>query len=1499
MFFYNPKILPLLFVIFTMTTVVGAQTTEQAPIYLNDPLITPEQQSRLNHASNVYQMVKDAGNYITSTSKIFTEKELPLPVGVQPEGSKYCICIEEIYRDSLSWAEIQYIKAVCVIPLHEGDSIGFEGIVRIESNGGVGDRGKLALIAPQKIPLGSESSIIIDAGSSVSFDCNGFREVQANLTFNLNSDRVYCVDDSGKRIGALSLSTSTTFTDINDFMVTFNSNDRLGIDGLDGFSIAFNGVTLDHSYDKTPTIVNFPTGYFSNNDDVNLKAWRGVALSRAKVTLPSFISAKSDTTSTAQKNRITLDLSNVIIDGDGLSCHTEADGLVSDKTLDPDKWGMSVQHLEFTLLRNRVTMAGFEGKINIPPFGKNSLLDYTAAYDQAARRFLFESTLGGQKEFPLLFGKVTFDETSRIHIEVVDNDVYPAIMANGIISINAPLKDDTTKNCLKLPDIRFEGMRISREAPVFDIGTVALTGEGHSPNIAGFQLTVNSINSVKSGNETGLDINAEVNLTEKFGGKGDVSLFGDTKRWKFNKVRLNSIDVQFDANAFSLDGGVAFAYGDEVYGDGFRGDFKMKIVKKIDLDAVAVFGRKDGERYFMTDAFLEVEPKSGVKLPPALSFYGVGGGLYRHMNQDVPDSGSDFGRSLSGINYVPDLNVGMGFMARTKFCLANSPDLMNADVGLEMQFNNSWGVNFVQFRGDVTMITPVNNEGMQTSLNKLKSLKDPNSVDGKSSVIKGIDDLEVGDKGNIRAVIDMRYNLNDDVFDADMKTYLNIANVLKGKGPNDMLGEASAHFGADGWHTYIGEAEKSKRIGVSLIDLVEADGYFMTGSEVPELPAPPEQVIKSLSPEYVQELSSRNENEKLAAGGGIAFGAGFDMEFNAELFPFYAHLGLGVGSEFLLKRYSESVHCKGSSEPLGISGWYAKAQAWAWANANIGMKITLFHKTHKYEIIKASMAAYLRGEGPNPFYFTGAVGGDFRILGGLVKGHCNFDFEIGDKCIKEGGSPFGEDVIAQLTPADREKDVNVFTAPQLVLNVPAGQEMTIEEDDGSENIYRIHIDEFSLTNQRDNSSAKMTNTSSKDGRVITYKPEEPLESQQLYKLHAKVSFEKKSGNTWTAVKDVDGNAYTEEKLIEFTSGERPKNIMPEHVIYAYPADRQYNFLSEEYTNAYFITSENYSYLFAPSDDYGQEIKLSTFGGQTTTLPFTTTTDVDAAGGRFEIDIPIENIPIKQNEIYNLTIVNVPKYVATADKNIVTDSVKMDTGNSSDINITTHAAEGDLAMLEQTEIYSIDFRTSSYKTFGEKIEKMRFGRIILDEEYPKVHSLSVNFIDNSSVVENFDLCEYNPYDIAKGILKLSPVYEETPWYTTYVAPLLYKNADMTKVLGDITPPTSDVVVNIGSVNTPETLSETILNTNGRLLLNNLSAMYNEMQHFIDEDFTHARTVVSNTLVNDADRSEGVKLFMKQNNLPATTNGAYPIVMRYTLPGKNIVTSEIIVNTKLTE
>lgn len=76
-----------------------------------------------------------------------------------------------------------------------------------------------------------------------------------------------------------------------------------------------------------------------------------------------------------------------------------------------------------------------------------------------------------------------------------------------------------------------------------------------------------------------------------------------------------------------------------------------------------------------------------------------------------------------------------------------------------------------------------------------------------------------------------------------------------------------------------------------------------------------------------------------------------------------------------------------------------------------------------------------------------------------------------------GGSPFGEDVIAQLTPSSGDKDVNVFIAPQLVLNVPANTEMKL--DDGC--TYKVCIDEFTITNEETNHTLEAKANPSSDG----------------------------------------------------------------------------------------------------------------------------------------------------------------------------------------------------------------------------------------------------------------------------------------------------------------------------------------------------------------------------------------------------------------------------------
>ena len=656
--------------------------------------LSPETENRMGSALAAFEKMVQAGRYISSISELIRDKSVLLPVGVK--SKTYTICIEDLYGDSIADGQKKYIKAVCIIPTNGGRSLAFEGTARIEGENGVGTQGRLELIGPIEKKLGKDGSIVFREGTAVSFGCGGFQEVDANVAFILKSDKIYSVDDGGRNTGKLMFEARTQFSDIEDFTAEVNSEKNFCVDGLDGFTFTLNNLVLDHSAYSTPVTANFPDNYFGGGDaEESRKNWQGLAISKAAVTLPDYM---TDSKAEGQKQRKTLQLENVLIDGSGLTCKAEAKNIISDSDIDPQSWAISVNDFALALERNFIIGVGFGGKVNIPPLGKGSMLDYVANYDVEQKTFVLQSSLGKKLDFPMLCAKLTLDETSTISLKMGDDGIYPTIKANGLLSVEAPIGKDTASNKLKLPDLRFEGMEISRDR--FVLGTPALAGKAETPSMAGFKLTLNNIKTIRSGEGLGLKVDAAVALNDIFKGDAGIALYGNEKSWKFNKVKVDKIHVNYNSQAFSVDGGVEFRDGDEIYGKGFRGDLKFTLIDKFKIESVGVFGRKDSYRYFLTDLFYETTPAAGIQVAPALSFYGFGGALYRHMQQDMTKNRSEFGKSLTGICYRPDKEVGMGFLARTKFGLIGSDKLFNADVTFEMQFNNSWGVNFVQLRGD-------------------------------------------------------------------------------------------------------------------------------------------------------------------------------------------------------------------------------------------------------------------------------------------------------------------------------------------------------------------------------------------------------------------------------------------------------------------------------------------------------------------------------------------------------------------------------------------------------------------------------------------------------------------------------------------------------------------------------------------------------------------------------------------------------------------------------
>jgi hypothetical protein len=1491
---YKLKTLTTILLLFTIKSVHAQNMVE-----INQSL-TLQQQEKINSALMAMEAVQKAGAYIESISDLLQNQEITLPVGIKKGG--YELIIQKISQNKKT--NRPQIFATSAFKFKDtGQIIAFEGSVDIEGKKGLGTSGSLELIAPVQRGLGKEVAVVFKEGTKVKFGCDGIESYHAEIDLFVVSEKIIATDKNGVPTGKkVSTSFNSDFYDFEDFTVSFSFNQYFTFKGLKDIVFFVRGASLDQSELYTSPMVKFPENYFTGSAPDEYSLWKGIAVTEAVIALPAIFTKPSanvdsvpgngDSTIISNPDRIELVLKDAIIDNNGFSGNVAAYSIIDSRNLDPSKWDMSVSDFILELSKNRVSEFGFGGDINLPPLGKNSLLPYLAIFNPGIGEYEFQVNIKGDYDFPVLKSKLTLNETSTLEIMFKDAGIYPKLNANGLISINAPVSDKDTTKKFSVPDITFENMVISRDEPYFEIGSIGVTGDLVSPEVAGFQLSVTDIQPFDNESGSGLSFDAGVSLTDIFSGEAGINLYGDYNHWKFRHVKVDKVKVEYNSKAFSVAGGVYLKNGDEIYGTGFRGELDFKLIDKFSLDAVGIFGKKDNYRYFLTDVFFETSPPTGILIPPALSFYGFGGGLYRRMQQSGrTDIDTEFGKSLSGICYVPDDNVGMGFMAATKFGLVASPKGFNAKVGFEMQFNKYGGLNFIQLRGDASFMDDPEKWGkMADNINdKVKKLE----KDGSKLKLTAKSDLSVPENiksGFLTASLNIKYDLANKVFAADLSTYLN-AGFVQGVGQNGRMGWASAYFSPDKWYTYIGTPDD--RLGVELLGLARADGYFMIGDDIPELPLPPKKVLKNFSQDKRDQLSSRTIGE-LSSGSGIAFGASLGVQFDATVIPFYAHLGVGMGAEFLLKNYGDSAYCLGNSPPLGINGWYARAQAWAWVEADIGMEATVFSKSYRLSILDFTASALLAGAGPNPFYFTGAVGGQFSVLGGLVSGQCDFDFELGEECKVTGGSQFGQDIIAQLTPSDGEKDVNVFASPQAVFNFPVNKEIIIEESDGRKVAYRISLETFSVYYKDNKTPIEGAIEVSSDGRLCLLDPSEPFESQKDMVVRAKVRFEQKKNDQWVVVKAENGAPLFEEKEVAFVSGERPKEILPEHVKYSYPVAMQYNFYPGEHENGYMLVSENYAYLFTTDkpEGYSQVLQLSDYDGNATKSGFSFQSYPAGNDIRLEISFLLKETEFKNDEIYKMAIVNVPiKDSINISDNIQTTETNLE-GNEGVV-LTTQSAEGTLDKLETKEIYAWKFRTSSHNSFEEKMAAVKNYEGVVWQEYPHVYKLGSNIYDGSDLKEVFDFAEDNSLLPDEKLVQIVPLYDETAWYNKKVAPLIYGNTEMLESaeMESLKAPVHPEVVELSLRTENIKLTKAIIESNTRPTISSLGAIHYNASYYIDKDFVQLRNELANNLIDMDNSNKGTAKFLAANNIPDLNDGDYEIRLDYTLPGKNIVTSSV--------
>jgi hypothetical protein len=245
----------------------------------------------------------------------------------------------------------------------------------------------------------------------------------------------------------------------------------------------------------------------------------------------------------------------------------------------------------------------------------------------------------------------------------------------------------------------------------------------------------------------------------------------------------------------------------------------------------------------------------------------------------------------------------------------------------------------------------------------------------------------------------------DILYDFPRSTLHGVFNVAINTPPMTGGGQAVIHAEPATWYIKVGEP--SKRITISLADWLKTGGYLMLGRDLPPPPPPPQEVTRILG-----QVSIARDT-RISAGNGFAFGASVSMSTGRQRYAiFYGEFSAGGGFDIALMQQNRCA---------GINNWYAQGQLYAYVQGSVGLDISIGFWLYKpcgpwycricrwckwtfvgvrgsFEILGISAAALLEAGGPNPLWVQGTVGGRYSILGGLVSGHCSFNFAKGTVC---------------------------------------------------------------------------------------------------------------------------------------------------------------------------------------------------------------------------------------------------------------------------------------------------------------------------------------------------------------------------------------------------------------------------------------------------------------------------------------------------------------------
>jgi len=898
----------------------------------------------------------------------------------------------------------------------------------------------------------------------------------------------------------------------------------------------------------------------------------------------------------------------------------------------------------------------------------------------------------------------------------------------------------------------------------------------------------------------------------------------DQLKWGYDGILLEGVKIRGNASLFYLSGDIAVFNDHPVYGDAFIGKVGFTAGKLIRDTVLAevTFGNRDDFRYWFARVNIPT------KLPVGMvTLTHIGGGAYSNMTRaNLMDPNSD---------YIPEKDGGMGFLAEAGLYV-KAEKIFNAEALFEIAINKTGGVRYIRFTGEGKFFSESEKENnlMKTS-----------------------------------ALVNMIYDNTNDCFHANLSVFMNIANALRGIGPDDLLGEAVIHVDPNDWYVYIGRP--SSPLGVEVVGLITAQTYFMAGTKIEQMPLPPSEVssiISNINLDFMQG------ERGVATGRGFAFGVRFEASagIGKDKGFVYAYLNAGAGADIMLQDYGEA-RCEGRSGPIGINGWYASGQGYAYLTGKIGIRV----KKSEFDIMNVAAALLVQAKMPNPAWFRGAIAARYSILGGLIRGKVNVIVVLGEECILvTNGDELGElQLIGDISPAQDDQDVDVFAAPQVSFNTTIDKEFGMMNLNDEYAVYRVRLDEFKLLSADNQLPGTLHWNPAHD--MATLKLNDILPGRRQLTASVKVHIEKKISSGWESL-----TGDPETKTSKFSTGDEPKSIPESNVAYSYPIRSQHNFHKLEYPSGYITLKSGQPRLFDTQKDGISWSVLASFrsDGKTIEVPVT----YNESQKTIQYNIPAG---LLNSTIYEMSIIKRP-LTSRADANLIRSNQLISMPNREDtLSVAKTEITGTVAADTESSIHSFSFRTSTYSTFSEKIKNIRNwqDQVGFDENAGYMKRLYIR----ATMSETFDKYEIEGSGSDVKPLVALEAQRGNAWIDSHVYPLVYELYGTggltlernTEILG-LFPSKGMYISNINAE--PYLLDRShTTSTSGDIYI-----MY-YIPPYVYKDYYEllSRAVSKYIDTNVPAPIQAQRLI--EGRLRNVFIGSYPFILSYRLPGTNIITT----------